>query len=145
MASKIEVVRPKAAAAPGRCFTACQLGWWHVVLAWVAHWYHVFWSRDQGRLVAGKPRSGKWQAVEKAFLKRHPRCAVCASVKAVNVHHLVPYHKRSDLELDPLNLITLCRDHHLTFGHLGSWKSWNKMLRIDARLWRAKIRRRPKG
>jgi hypothetical protein len=47
------------------------------------------------------------------------------------------------LELDRANLITLCRDHHFWFGHLGSWSSWNANVREDAAIWRAKIANRP--
>ena len=77
-------------------------------------------------------RSSEWQAVRNDFVKRHPFCAACGSNKALNVHHIEPFHLRPELELDEWNLITLCRRHHFEIGHDpdGPWKpgkpNWSK-------------------
>ncbi len=61
----------------------------------------------------------------------------------LNVHHCRPFHLHPDLELNPANLITLCRNHHLWWGHLGCWRSWNCHVQSDCETWRDKIKNRP--
>ena len=92
----------------------------------------------------GVPRSDKWPEVEQAFKKAHPTCAVCGSKKSLNVHHIKPFHLNQELELDPTNLITLCRPHHLLCGHLMEWASWNITVKDDAQHWKERILSRPK-
>jgi 5-methylcytosine-specific restriction endonuclease McrA len=46
-------------------------------------------------------------------------------------------------ELDPANLMALCRSCHLFVGHLGSWESYNPAALEDAAAWLAKIKARP--
>ncbi len=95
----------------------------------------------------GATRSAKWPQVQKAFIALHPVCAVCDKkgtlLNPLNVHHQHPFHVHPELELDPNNLITLCRIHHLWWGHLGNWASWNDTVSDDAKLWEAKIANRP--
>lgn len=92
-------------------------------------------------------RSTRWPAVRAAYLKQNPACEVCGKKRVllapIEVHHIVPFHIRPDLELEPSNLISLCRDHHILFGHLMNWKSWNIDVRSDADEWRNKIKNRP--
>lgn len=92
-------------------------------------------------------RSPHWPAVRAQHLRFQPDCVVCRSRKNVEVHHVVPVHVDPSLELDPVNLITLCEakgaNHHLLFGHLGDWPSWNALVKLDAATWREKIRTRP--
>ncbi len=92
----------------------------------------------------GEPRSSEWSAVRAAHVKRHPACLACGSVEQLNVHHIEPFHLRPDLELEPTNLVTLCREHHFRIGHDpdGPWKpqkpSWiksNPNVRQDAINW----------
>lgn len=101
---------------------------------------------DPARL-EGAPRSGKWPGVRAAHLKAHPTCEVCGAkgdhATPLQVHHVSPFHIHPELELDENNLITLCQQHHLLFGHLDSWKSWNKNVREDAKVWREKLTSRP--
>ena len=84
-------------------------------------------------------RSPKWASVRKLHLKLHPRCAVCGNDKKLEVHHQKPFHLFPELELVESNLITLCEDGkngincHLAFGHLGSYKSYNKNVIKDAK------------
>lgn len=99
-------------------------------------------------LFAAKPaegRSPKWPAVERQFLRDHPCCEACGTRDDLNVHHVRPFHLRPDLELDPANLITLCRTDHLVLGHLHEWASYNPDCRGDVAAYRTKLDRRPKG
>ncbi|NBW12214.1 MAG: hypothetical protein EBR82_29705 [Caulobacteraceae bacterium] len=49
------------------------------------------------------------------------------------MHHIHPYHKRPELELDDGNLITMCRDCHLSVAHAYDWKSHRPQVRDLAR------------
>ena len=91
----------------------------------------------------GVPRSPHWPSVRAAFLKSNPCCAVCGSEEDVEAHHCRPFHLDAALELDPSNLIALCRRDHFLFGHLGNWSSFNRTVREDAAVWREKIKNRP--
>lgn len=100
---------------------------------------------DPMRLMAGKPRSGKWPTVRKNHLAAFPTCACCGRNETghMNVHHVKPYHLFPDLELEEINLITLCEhpalNCHLLFGHLLDWSAWNPDVRKDTAAWLAKI------
>lgn len=73
--------------------------------------------------VAGE-RSGRWPAVRRAYLETHPVCEACGTSADLEVHHVLPFHERPDLELEEHNLITLCRRHHWEIGHDpdGPWE-----------------------
>ena len=77
-------------------------------------------------------RATQWPTVRANHVAKYPRCAACGSGEALNVHHIEPFHERPDLELDPANLITLCRRHHFEIGHDpdGPWRpqrpDWTK-------------------
>jgi len=92
----------------------------------------------------GRKRSSKWRKVRAKHLKKHPKCAVCGVKTKNQVHHVFPVHYFPEKELLMSNLITLCtrRNHHLEFGHLFSYRSWNKNVIIDARIWNKKIKQR---
>ena len=91
----------------------------------------------------GAERSPKWSDTRNEFLALNPVCAICGKkstlLNKLNVHHILPFHINHELELDKINLITLCREHHLWFGHLGSWKSYNSNIVNDSLIWRNKI------
>lgn len=87
---------------------------------------------DDDDTLLGEPRSGHWPTVRKAFVKLHPVCSACGSNKNLNVHHVVPFHIRKELECDPNNLITLCRDCHFHIGHHENWKNSNPLVREEA-------------
>jgi len=86
------------------------------------------------------PRASEWVQVRNEFVRRHPRCEACGSGCNLNVHHIVPFHERPDLELAEDNLITLCREHHFRIGHdpdgkgprKPSWLESNPNVRSDA-------------
>lgn len=102
------------------------------------------WQQPNGPYgaVEGRQRHKKWPATRAAHLKVNPRCEVCGCKDNLEVHHVLPYHRFPDLELEPGNLITLCRDHHFLFGHLLDWQSYNPDVRDDVAKWRRKIRER---
>ena len=89
------------------------------------------------------PRSSEWVQVLSDFVRKHPRCEACGSGYNLNVHHIVPFHQRPDLELVEDNLITLCREHHFRIGHdpdgkgprKPSWLESNPNVRQDAKNW----------
>lgn len=103
----------------------------------------------QGKAGVGNLRSTKWTQVRKKFLKSNPNCAVCGSVKKLEVHHKKPFHQHPGLELSESNLITLCESKkngvtcHLLFGHLGNYKSINTHVDEDVKMWNDKINNRP--
>ncbi len=91
--------------------------------------------------VVGAARSGKWPSVRAEYLRLHPTCEACGTDKELNVHHVHPFHEHPELELQMSNLITLCREHHLTLGHdpdgpdgpmPRNWSASNPHVRRDA-------------
>ena len=90
------------------------------------------------------PRSSEWVQVRTDFVRKHPRCEACGTMANLNVHHVVPFHQRPDLELVEDNLITLCREHHFRIGHdpdgkgpmKPSWLLSNPNVRSDAAAWK---------
>lgn len=97
--------------------------------------------------VFGAARSSQWRKTRAEHLRKNPACAVCGEkgtlLNSNNVHHIKVFHKYPELENDSNNILTLCREHHFWFGHLGSFASWNESVREDAELWRQKILKRP--
>lgn len=78
-------------------------------------------------------RSPAWPALAKRYRAEHPTCAACGTRKAVQVHHIIPFHTDPGLELDEGNLISLCKARcHLKIGHGGSYKHYNPSAREDA-------------
>ena len=64
-------------------------------------------------------------------------------LKPNEVHHVLPFSEFPEEELNPENLETLCKHHHLLVAHLMSWKSHNINVREDAKMWYNKIQQRP--
>lgn len=92
--------------------------------------------------VKGAKRSERWPEVRDAFLRDHPRCAVCDGKEGLQVHHVIPFQYGGP-ELDPDNLITLCSGTfhcHLLFGHWGDFASVSPTVRADAELWRFRFK-----
>jgi 5-methylcytosine-specific restriction protein A len=105
----------------------------------------------QGKAPAGALRSTKWPKVRKAHLEKHPTCAVCNSTIQLEVHHIVPFARDPEKELDPDNLITLCENSndgvisHLLFGHLGNYQYLNPDVVKDAKIWNEKFNKRERS
>ena len=102
-------------------------------------------SEERAEPKLAQPRSPKWPALQRKHLKLHPECEACGAKVELNVHHVKPFHLYPWLELDPENLITLCRQHHLTIGHdpdgpwgpaKPDWNAENENVRDHARMWR---------
>ena len=83
-----------------------------------------------GLVPVGSARSEKWAAARASHLQAEGWCALCGTQKDLEVHHLTPFHVAPVLELDPANLITLCRHCHLEAGHLGNWTNDVPGLRV---------------
>lgn len=92
-----------------------------------------------------KRRSSEWPSVRRWHLDRKPACEVCGCKRDLEVHHEVPFEVNRELELDPNNLITLCRPHHFLVGHLCDWRSWNPDVRKDVAAWWKKIKGKPRA
>jgi 5-methylcytosine-specific restriction endonuclease McrA len=96
----------------------------------------------------GASRSSSWSEVRNEHIRKNPYCEVCGRkgtlLKPNSVHHKKPFHLHPELELEKSNLITLCPEDHLTFGHLKNWSSWNESVVLDCETWSAKIEARPK-
>lgn len=95
-------------------------------------------------------RSPDWPTVRARFIAsdNNNQCAVCGTQSDLNVHHIVPFSSDPKLELDSTNLITLCREHHLSVGHdpdgpegpqKPSWRSANRNVRQDAERLRKRL------
>ena len=95
------------------------------------------------RRTFGALRSPDWREVRNNFLRYNDKCAVCNTKKKLAVHHKMPFHLSPELELDGNNLITVCREHHYTFGHLCNWSSYNDKIVEDSILWNHRITNRP--
>jgi hypothetical protein len=86
-----------------------------------------------------QPRSRDWSAVRARHLQQHGVCAVCGTAKDLQVHHIKPFSRNPDLELEPSNLVTLCVSNywgfncHLLIGHGGSWRYENTNVLEDIR------------
>jgi len=86
---------------------------------------------------SGKPRSAGWEEVRNIHIKNNPVCALCGISKDLQVHHIRPFHKYPELELDADNLITLCTSKywgfscHLIAGHGGCFKYENPWIYED--------------
>jgi 5-methylcytosine-specific restriction endonuclease McrA len=93
----------------------------------------------------GAPRSSQWPRVRAAHLAIHPACEACGTRDDLNVHHVLPFHSHPERELDPTNLITLCRHHHLTLGHVcpDGRRNWGECSNPNVRKDAARLRRNP--
>ena len=100
----------------------------------------------QGKPERGK-RSGKWPKVRDEHLKEHPFCEACGGTDNLQVHHIVPV-SHGGPELEPPNLMTLCTDGpagtncHYIFGHSADWKARNSNAKVDAKVFRDRLRTR---
>ena len=101
-------------------------------------------SAEELLLSTVAPRSDDFEKVKRRFLRMHPKCAVCGTTKKKVVHHILPVYLWPELILEESNLITLCKRHHLEWGHLGSYKSYNLNVVKDAETMKYRYKTRPK-
>lgn len=71
----------------------------------------------------GSIRSSDWPSFRKENIK--DSCEICGAEFFLELHHIHPFHLCPHLELDPENVVTLCRRHHFDFGHYLNWKDFN--------------------
>lgn len=88
-------------------------------------------------------RSPKWTNVRKQHLIENNSCCGCGKKDKLEVHHIEPVHVNPNRELDPSNLVTLCKSCHFTIGHLMDWSSWNIDVVGDCRVYLNKVSNRP--
>lgn len=88
----------------------------------------MIFSRWFSENVFGAPRSGQWRRVRDEHIRREPSCRACGRAKDLEAHHVTPVHAGGP-ELDPENLVTLCRDCHHSVGHAYDWKAWRPDVR----------------
>jgi|10_taG_2_1085330.scaffolds.fasta_scaffold454321_1 5-methylcytosine-specific restriction endonuclease McrA len=102
------------------------------------------WIREH--VVKPLTRSKGWRKVRANYIKKNPVCAACGKKKKLQVHHIQDFSTHPEIELDHSNLITLCANRgvncHLTFGHLGSWRSINPNVESDAKWYLSKVQNR---
>ena len=99
------------------------------------------------QIIKRATRSSGWSKVRKEHIKKHPTCAGCGRKDGLEVHHIKDFSEHPELELDPDNLITLCDKAmrcHLTFGHLGNWKSINRWVIENCKWFLGRVLNRPK-
>lgn len=104
---------------------------------------HEQWIESVDADIYEGQRSSKWQSVRDAFIKKHPVCEACGTSENLNVHHVEPFHLKPELELQPKNLMTLCRKDHYYLGHdpdgpwkpaKPNWTRYNPLVRTHAEL-----------
>ena len=107
----------------------------------IFNWFkNLFEERER---LGGMTRSPQWKTVRKNFLTNNSECAVCGGTNDLEAHHIFPFHLHPEEELNPANLITLCRQHHYEWGHFFSWRSFNKDIVEDAKLFKSRVKNRP--
>jgi hypothetical protein len=103
----------------------------------------ILYSHVDAIIVYGAPRHSEWHRVRREHIRRNPHCRKCLVLDDLDVHHIHPFHICPERELDPDNLVTLCRRHHLEDGHLGDWLSWNVSVMEDIDRYRERVKNRP--
>lgn len=102
-------------------------------------------ERMVGKRPKGTKRSSKWRKIRKRYLKDNPTCEACGSSKKLEIHHIKPFHSHPELELDMMNLMTLCENRkfgiccHQLIGHRGNYRKINENSVEDAAYWNFQI------
>lgn len=65
------------------------------------------WLCRTGRVTG---RGSQWGSARREAILRNPFCAICASVRRLEVHHIIPFRISRDNRQE--NLIPLCKVHH---------------------------------
>lgn len=95
----------------------------------------------------GKPeqfgsRSPEWRKLRNQYIKANPDCELCGK-KAEQVHHQIPVSVDKSKELDWENLMSVCSHCHFYYAHLGSYRSYNIIVKNDSEYWKWKRKYRP--
>ena len=105
------------------------------------------WQNRESLKTLGAVRSSEWRRIRNEFLQEYPECFVCKRKENLIVHHQKPFHLFKELELEKSNLVSLCESAgmncHITYGHLGNFKSYNPEVKNDLLIWRKKVEERP--
>ena len=95
----------------------------------------------------GAMRASQWPKVRKEHLAKNPLCIVCNKKGTLlspnEAHHIVLFSQDPSMELLSTNIATVCRRHHLEWAHLGNFKSWDKDIVENARIFRERVANRP--
>jgi len=95
--------------------------------------------------VIADARSSQWSRVRNAYIAEHNECAACGRTSDLQIHHIRPFNKFPELELDTGNLITLCVSGcncHLSIGHGGNFKYYNENVVEDCKYFRRLVENR---
>jgi DNA-binding transcriptional LysR family regulator len=98
---------------------------------WISNlWFQDLLDGKPRYAITGEPRNPGWPSLSKKLILAHPFCSVCGWTKNLNAHHKLPFHLYPEKEMDPDNIIILGEacpggNHHLWWGHLGNWQSYN--------------------
>ncbi len=82
-------------------------------------------------------RSPEWEKLRNSHVKKEGVCQICGSHSDLQVHHIKPFKLWPEKELDPENLITVCRskrmgfDCHLAVAHGGNFRYYNPYILED--------------
>jgi hypothetical protein len=111
------------------------------VLAWL--WRRIPMAWRPRYILAQRQRAHAWRIVRKAHLEKEPCCQACGRTKNLIVHHVIPVSFDPKRELDPDNLLTLCKNPcHIVFGHYMDYHCCNLQVRkMVAEYRRAKHRK----
>ena len=101
----------------------------------LSHLFNVTHAYLRENVLKSVARDERWPSIRKQYLEKSPECEACKFTKALQVHHIVPFHEDPSKELEITNLITLCmgpNECHLIIGHGGSFKKYNPNVVKDA-------------
>lgn len=77
----------------------------------------------------GAKRSSSWGTFRKQYIK--DKCEVCRKGYFLELHHVIPVNVDKSKELDPDNVVTVCRSCHFSWGHFFSWRKFNGQIKND--------------
>lgn len=106
------------------------------------------WLFDMAEIESFAPRSTDWDELRDSIIDQPgAECAACGGKKNLEVHHIRDFSEYPHLELDPDNLIILCRSSdrfknlpcHRLFGHYMNWKNINPNVERDVSYFRRAV------
>ena len=84
-------------------------------------------------------RSPRWPAFVHQLLRERPLCEGCGR-RSETGHHVIPFHVRPDLELDPGNVVPVCPPCPFVVCHGGNWQLYIPTARADLAAHLARVR-----